>query len=440
MPTPDVIIYPYTIQTYEGIDWYIPYEIHVYYDSMFGEYFYMARDLDLEYNVEFSDVDHHPLFLSNINVSSDFVLHQFTFAFDYTMESTYDLTGVEFQVFLKGKDFSWMTFLTPVPLTPGNGYAEFTMGHAGIPSGELEIVVNIIKTGTINARYKSASIIKYNLTNYTQSQLIETAVGPPPVLDMLDIPGIEKTWFDELSDTDKKVFEKEIIQKMITLYDSTSMRMMNTFINYKFPKTKGIIKNIYFNPENISVVNLVVDRTEVPGGLTVGDQYAIKGPVTNPADPFYGKEGAIALCLSLIPETWRFDYLSISSVLINDNDGLKYFYDGHKWFRPNYDLPVKIEAILYTKDGYLSYIDKAKNALLDHFTDKFGLDASIYRSEIISLLQQLDGVTYVKLIKPEIDIFFNFKMDDLRYDEIITYVPEYIWVDSEDIIIDVRVG
>ena len=440
MPAPDVIIYPYTIQAYEGLNWYIPYEVHVYYDRMFAEYFYIARDLDLEYNVEFSDVDNHPIFLSNINISSDFTLHQFTFAFDYSKEASYDMTGVEFLISLRGKDYSWMTYLTPTPVSPTEGYAEFTMGHAGIPSGDLEIVVGFLKSGTMHARYKSTAIIKYNLTNYTQSQLIETAPGPPPVRDMLDVPGIEKDWFDALSVDEQKTFEKEIIQKMITLYDNTSMRMMNTFINYKFPKTKGIIKNIYFNPENISVVKLVVDRADVPGGFMVGDQFAIKGPVTNPADPFYGKEGAIALCTSLSPETWRFDYLSISSILMNDDDGLKYFYDGHKWFRPNFDLPIKIELILYTKDGYLSYIDKAKTAILDYFSSKFGLDKSVYRSEIISVLQQIEGVTYVKLLKPEIDIFFDYKMENLSYDDLITYVPEYIWIDSDDILVDVRIG
>ncbi|MCK9556322.1 hypothetical protein M0R36_11025 [bacterium] len=437
---PDVIIYPYTVRAYEGINWYIPYEIHVYYAKMLGEYYYIARDLDLDYNVEFSDVDTHPIFISKVNVSSDYTLHLFTFKIDYTKESTYDLTGVEALVSMRGRNFSWMGYIAPTPLTADSGYFTFDFSHAGIPYGDLEITINLLKSSTIHARYKTSSIIKYNLFNYTQSQLVETASGPPPVRDLLDVPGIEKDWFDSLSADDKKLFEKEVLQKMITLYDSTSMRMMNTFINYKMPKTKGILSNIYFNPENVTVKKLVVDRTDVPLGFLAGDQFAIKGPVTNPADPFYGKEGAIALCLSTVPETWRFDYLSISSIIFNEFDSLKYFYDGYKWFRPNFDLPIKIEAIMYTKDGYLTYIDKAKIALLNYFSNRFGLDKPIYRSEIISILQQIEGVVYVKLLKPEIDILFNYKMEDLDYDHLVSYVPEYIWFNEDDIYIDVRIG
>ena len=427
--------------TYENLEWYFPYEIRLDFDHMVAKYYYLLRDSDLSYTVSFSDIAANPIFVSRVNVTSDYVTRQFTLRIEYNKDSLYSLTGILFGLYLTGRNYTVQQNLTPIPINDTSGYCSITFGHELFPSGTVSLTIDVKKAMTIISRYISSSIFKYDLKKFTMSQIVVDAENTTSSL--IDVPVWEKSWYDDLTSSQKKIFELATVQKMFDLYDSTTMRMMNSFVNFKMPKTKGIIDNIYRNLPALNVKKLVKDSTEIPSGIAVGDQLAIVGPVISPADIFYRQDGAIALLLSL-PGTsvsdWRFDFRSISTLLYDEDTKLGYFYDGHNWYRPQFELPLKIHALLYTKDGNLSYIDKAKTTLLDYFTPKFGIDQAIYRSEIISALQQIDGVTYVKLLSPEIDLYFNYSLDDIDYTELIKYVPEYIFFRDEDITIEVKLG
>lgn len=440
-----LIIEAYSEYNFDNKDWYIPFEIHVDFNEMVGRYYYIVRDSDISYNSEFVDLENYPIFISHINVKSNFVTKKFTIHFEYNKDQLYDITGVTFKVEINASNFHWVDdTLTPIPYDDETGYFEIEFDHDFIPIGDLHFIIETHKPGVLLNKYKTTTFFKYDLSSMSQSQLLEEEVNGNIIRRLLDIPGIEKEWFDGLTEEEKKFFEQEVIQKMINLYDSTTMRMLNTFINMKFPKTVGITHNIYYNKEVVTVKDIVTSRTDITT-LNVGDRYAINRPVVS-GDMFEGKEGYVALCLSTSPETWKYEFYPISTLLLNEADNLKYFYDGRRWFRPidldppEYTIPLEIEAILYTESGSIGYIEKAKDVLLEYFSPKFGIDSSIYRSEIISVLQQIEGVNYVRLIKPEIDIYFEYEMKDLTHEQLTLYVPEYISFKRDNIKIEVKLG
>lgn len=440
-----LIIDAYTEYNFDNRDWYIPFEIHVDFNEMVGRYFYIMRNSDITYTVEYNDLENYPITISNINVQSNFITKKFIVKIDYNKDRLYDITDVTFKVEINATNFHWVddTF-TPIPYDDETGYFEFEFDHDYIPVDDLYIVIETHKPSTLLNKYKTTTYFKYDLSDISQSQVLEEEVGNNVIRRLLDIPAIDKEWFDSLTEAEKKFFEKEVITKMINLFDSTTMRMLNTFVNMKFPKTLGLTHNIYYNKEAVIVKDIVTSRNDITT-LNIGDRYAINRPVSS-GDMFEGKEGYVALCLSTSPESWKYEYYPISTLLLNEADELKYYYDGRRWFRPidlnppEYEIPLKIEAIIYTQSGSVGYIEKAKDALMDYFQPKFGIDQSIYRSEIISVLQGIDGVNYVRLIKPEIDIYFEYEMKDLTNDQLTLYVPEYISFRREDIKIEVKLG
>jgi len=78
-----------------------------------------------------------------------------------------------------------------------------------------------------------------------------------------------------------------------------------------------------------------------------------------------------------------------------------------------------------------------RETLFDAFKDRFGTNIEIFRSEIIDVVQEIDGVSHCSLRKPETSIFFNFLLRDLTQEELLRYGPEYVFFHEEDITVRV---
>ena len=79
-----------------------------------------------------------------------------------------------------------------------------------------------------------------------------------------------------------------------------------------------------------------------------------------------------------------------------------------------------------------------KEALIDTFADRFGVNITIHRSEIIDVVQEVEGVSHVDLFKPESNIFFEFDpYKDFTQQELLEYGPEYIYFTEDDITISI---
>lgn len=450
LPTPNTII-PYTdVFTYDSDTWYCPFFINIDLPTRTGSYYYYTNDTSFEYIVKYSNGLNFPIFLTDLNVTSNYGAGLFNFTLTTNHEATYDTTNVKIRVVITGDNYYYDSGFNALSYTPGvfdgliEGKYTFSVPHITYPTDAT--VMNIyIQDNNVNvAQYESSITLKYSLLNFSSSQIILDSTTGNNII--LDVPLIQKSWYDSLTLVEKVSFEQEIIQRMINFYDSTEIRMLNTFINFKFSKTYGLIKNIYYNQEQIRVIDKVANRSAMNSGdVVIGNRFIIDGPIPTSDPPeFQNMEGGIALYKGIDPSTsneiWEVNIPPISTLAYVINTDQKFFFNGRKWTNMKYKLPLEIEVILYTDTGYLSYVDKAKEALLTYFKPIFKLDTSIYRSKINDILMNIDGVKYVKVIKPEIDFNYKYKMEDLSFDTLITYTPEYIWFDESHINVRVELA
>ena len=76
-----------------------------------------------------------------------------------------------------------------------------------------------------------------------------------------------------------------------------------------------------------------------------------------------------------------------------------------------------------------------REALVEAFTERFGINAEIFRSEIVDIVQGVDGVDHCRLLTPQSSIFFNFDIDDFTQTQLLEYAPEYVYFTEDDIAI-----
>ena len=73
--------------------------------------------------------------------------------------------------------------------------------------------------------------------------------------------------------------------------------------------------------------------------------------------------------------------------------------------------------------------------IYNKYKDSFGADISIYRSEIIEVIQSVTGVSNCRLIEPKTSLFFNYNIDNFTQQQLLEYTPEMVYFKLEDITI-----
>jgi hypothetical protein len=119
------------------------------------------------------------------------------------------------------------------------------------------------------------------------------------------------------------------------------------------------------------------------------------------------------------------------------DEGVKYIYSESGWVIPNYEIPLQISLDVFVSDTYTGTLgdltQDIRETIVEAFTDRFGINVYLYRSEIIDVVQEVDGVEHCRLIQPESSIFFNFDIDDFSQEQLLQYSPEYVYFTEDDI-------
>ena len=93
--------------------------------------------------------------------------------------------------------------------------------------------------------------------------------------------------------------------------------------------------------------------------------------------------------------------------------------------------------IVFQTDEYTGSISTLANTirttLVEAFEDRFGIEIELYRSEIVDVVQDIDGVDHCRLLKPSSNIFFNFDLINFTQNELLEYGPEYVYFTEESI-------
>lgn len=299
--------------------------------------------------------------------------------------------------------------------------------YTTFPKGEVTLYFTYSSPGYGSiARYYVTVTFREDLKEFMQSNLFSDGT----TVTIYDIPVIKAEYYDDL--TDKEDFELECLQNMLAVSDFENYRMLTDFINLKFANTTGSMVNMTYNKVNrLTVIDIVDDPPVSP---SLDDRYIVG---TQPTGVFVGHIGEYVQCIDATSATWYFTRALSDDIVYVANLGQKYIYTGTEWIIPIYTIPISIEIevfkseIFFGSDGEL--INAIKSALISNFSDRFGINIELYRSEIISVIQSVTGVDHCNLKSPKSDIFLNFVLEDLSQEELLIYSPEYVSFSEDNI-------
>jgi len=318
---------------------------------------------------------------------------------------------------------------TMVNDSTANEFSLYFPDYSVIPTGELTyyFTLNHPIEGDIG-KYQNTFILTKSLGNYTRSNVV---INDSTSQTVYDIPVIEKDYYDNL--TNQREFETNVLQSFLSTLTFEDYKMMTDFVNIKFGNTIGEMQNMQLNETNTETV---LDFSSDPAGgvCTVDQRYIILKGI----DEWEGRDGQIAECyVSGMGTDWRYTTPNTDDIVYVANKGAKYVYGAGGWVLPNYEIPLTITIDVFQTEEYVGSIStlatSVRDALIEAFQDRFGIESDLYRSEIIDVVQSVDGVEHCRLLAPESNIFFNFDLVNLTQDELLEYGPEYIYFTEDSI-------
>ena len=290
------------------------------------------------------------------------------------------------------------------------------------PEGTVTLEFNLKANSSLIYSYISNVTIRKSLKDFMMSNLITDSTSAI----IYDIPTVQKAYYNSVN---KPSFELEALQNLISSLSLEEYRMITDFINIKFTNTTGKMTGMKHN----LVTKSSVKCFGIPTIPVQNERYIVTGY----EGPFWVKyKDKIAIYSSLIPNWTYIDSVMDDIVFVSD-ENKRYIYTGSSWFYPEYDIPLKIEVEVFRSPTYYGSDDQlikdVKTSIINAFSGIFGTNISLYRSQIINVVQIVDGVRNCNLIKPESNIFFDFTLETFSQSDLLSYGPEYVYITSDSI-------
>jgi len=295
-----------------------------------------------------------------------------------------------------------------------------------LPTGEATYYFTIKYGTTFISQYTALFTFRKSLDDFEFSNVIYDSTS----YTVYDIPAIQASYYDSINQAD---FEANVMQILVTTLEFKDYKMATDFVNFKLANTLGLMENMQLNKINITAVTDIL--SDPPTSGTDGDRYII----LNGTGDWLGKDDQVATLSDSTSLTWAYNEPKTEQMVYVTNKLKKYIYCETGWVVPIYEIPLQIELDIFKSSTYAgSNSDltlEVRTAVVAAFTSRFGINAFLYRSEIIDVVQEIEGVEHCRLIKPESSIFFNFNLDELTQEELLSYGPEYIFFEADDIAI-----
>jgi len=406
----------------DGFYYYNIFEIIVDLLNTVGNYEYLVYQLEQIPALETSYTTSYDIYSSKVEVLRNGT--QGTFKLYYTStETNSELTSCEMTIRSSGTTYPMVNDST-------NGYYIFTFDpYTDIPADEqtYEFVIYDPSNNPV-AKYTNILTFRKDLSNFMRSNIVEDGTS----IIVYDVPVIEKEYYDSIN---KRDFELQVMQILISSLDLTDHKMLTDFSNIKFTTTHGHIENMLLNQPTISSVIDIVQT--LPGAPLVGGRYILSPPSGN-----NDYQDNIIRCTDSTGPTFTYQKPTIDTIAYVDSYGENYIYSERGWIPlPVYNIPLEIEIEVFRESTYsgtlTAFIDLVRETIYEAFKDRFGTNATIYRSEIIRTVQEIEGVNYCRLRKPETSIFFNYKLKDFTEEQLLRYGPEYVYFKKENITVRV---
>lgn len=363
--------------------------------------------------------DGYNFYADNLEVSSSDTTAIFVISY-HTQES--DVTGLACQMSILSN--SALYNMTNVADVNGGQFTLDITPYTNIPEGEQTYKFTFSKSGSFISEYSATITFRRNLNAFMMSNVVIDSTSSI----IYDIPVIEKTYYDGI---DQSTFESQVLQTLVSSMDLSNYRMLTDFANIKFTKTKGTTTNMQYNSVTKTAV-LGITET-LPGSPSLGDRYIVsRGSNRN----------KIATCTQeTAPITWSYTTPNIDDFVLVTDENKNYIYTGAEWVYPEYDIPIKITLEVFKTSPTIyndDLIEDIKTALVTAFTTRFGPHATLFKSEIVDVVQGVTGVEHCHVIEPTSNIFFdNIDIDTFTQTQLLEYTPEQIYFTADDITVNV---
>jgi hypothetical protein len=423
-----------TVIPYGGDDYYTLFDMEIDEVNTSAAYTYIMYEIQQTPTLVTSYGLDYNFYLDIVNVrkagsSAVFVLGYQTTEDDpenFTCEMEITKTGSTYEMI---NDSTANMFILIIPnyrvIPKGEVIYQFSLKHLQLdPEPSTDI-----------GQYTATFIFRQDLTDFAMSNVVSDSTASYIIYD---IPTVKKSYYDGIVARD---FESSVLQRLLSTLTFKDYKMTTDFINFKFANTTGIMQNMQLNKvdiyEVVAIVSTPPNLTTYPDAI-VGDRYIIR----NGTGRFLDRENYIAVLSSInlenpLPYTFTYIAPKTEQMVYVVNKGKKYIMSDTGWIVPEYDIPLQIELDVFKDTTYTGsraeLANSVREALITAFSSRFGINISLYRSEIIDVVQEVEGVEHCRLIKPESSIFFNFELQDLTQDQLLQYGPEYVYFDEDSI-------
>jgi len=302
--------------------------------------------------------------------------------------------------------------------------------YTDIVEGELTYYFTISSPTETIGRWSASFVFRQNLDQFMLSNILTDSTS----ITVYDIPVIQKSYYTSIN---QRTFELQVLQTMLSSMDFVGYRMLTDFTNVKFANTIGTMTNMQHNTVTKADVIDIAPLT-VPTSPSLGDRYIVGG---HEGGAWTGYEDYYAQCTDATSITWAFVAPVTDDIVYVANKGKKYVYTDSGWVVPDYEIPLQISIDVFRSDAFagsdVELANSIRTAIVNAFSNRFGCNINLFRSEIIDVIQSVTGVEHCRLITPESNIFFEFNLNDFDQLDLLEYGPEYIYFSTNDIAIRV---
>ncbi|RLC27154.1 MAG: hypothetical protein DRH37_11160, partial [Deltaproteobacteria bacterium] len=409
-----------TVLTHDTEEYCTIFDMEIEPENTVAYYTYVVTELEQVPSLVSTTNKDYYIYASNLNVTR--TGNQATFELEYqSSESDSSSVICVMQISESGDTYN-MT-------NDGTSFTTVILDYTDIPTGEITCFFTLSHPSLGEIRqYSTKFIFRMSLDDFTMSNVVTSG----STYTVYDIPCIKKSYYDEIN---KRDFESQVIQVLLNSLVFKDYKMITTFINYKFANTTGALENMQLNKVNL--LDVLAIKEDPPANPTLSDRYIVAPGATG---VWENHENYIATAVSDGTSiVWSYQQPKTNDIVKNLEDSKRYIYTDSGWINATYSIPLQISLDIFMSSSYsgtlTGLMSTIRETLVEAFSDRFGLNVNIYRSEIIDIVQEIDGVDHCRLLKPESDVFFNYNLDLLSQEELLRFTPEYVYFTEDDITI-----
>lgn len=409
------------VLTHDSEEYCTIFDIEIEPENSVAYYTYVITELKQVPSLVSTTKNDYYIYTSNVNVTRNG--NQATFELEYqSSESDFSSVICVMKIFESGDTY--------VMTNDGTSFTTVIAEYTDIPTGKITCFFTLSHPSLGEIRqYSTMFIFRMSLDDFTMSNVVTSG----STYTVYDIPCIKKSYYDEVN---KRDFELQVIQVLLSSLVFKDYKMITTFVNYKFANTIGALENMQLNKVNL--LDVLAIEEDPPISPVPSDRYIVAPAGANGIWESY--ENYIVTAVSDGTSiVWSYQQPKTNDIVKNLEDGKRYIYTDIGWINATYSIPLQISLDIFMTSSYSGslsgLISTIRKTIVETFSDRFGLNANIYRSEIIDVVQQIEGVDHCRLLKPESDVFFNYDIDSFSQEELLRFTPEYVYFTEDDITI-----